>query len=119
MHGRAAHHCSLLLAFACLAFATLLPAAAYAHEGEADGVTHSDTPEELRDTDVQKPVADAWLSPEGSMTLAAAPPMTWCGQARTTDDTADAAYPAATAQFKIVYAYPSDRPNRFAQWANA
>ena len=77
MHGRAAHRCSLLLAFAVVAFATMLPAAASAHEAhEEDGVTHVDTPDDLRETDIQATVADAWLSPEGSMTLAAAPPLT-------------------------------------------
>ena len=36
-------------------------------------------------------------------------PTTWCGTERTTDDTADAAFPQQTQQFKLVYAYASDR----------
>jgi hypothetical protein len=51
-------------------------------------------------------------------TSAAALPVTWCGDERTTDDTANAVHAASVPQFKLVYAYPSDRANRFAQWKN-
>ncbi len=52
-------------------------------------------------------------------TSAAALPVTWCGDERTSDDTADAVHAGSLPQFKLVYAYPSDRANRFAQWKDA
>jgi hypothetical protein len=123
MHGCVARRRTLLLALVAAMLVIAFPGApAWAHEGdvtETGDVTHTDTPTELSDTDIQETVASAWLSPEGAQTIEAAPPMTWCGTARTTDDTANAAYPASDAQFKIIYAYPADRPNRFAQWAGA
>lgn len=46
-----------------------------------------------------------------AMTLAGVLP------AAASDDKANAAYAATAGQFKVIHAYPSDRPNRFAQWA--
>jgi hypothetical protein len=46
-------------------------------------------------------------------------PTTWCGTARASDDTEHAAQPVTKARFKLVYAYASGQPNRFAAWADA
>ena len=54
--------------------------------------------------------------------LAAAParasglPTMWCGSETAADDVADATFAKTQPQFKVVYVYPSDRPDRFAQW---
>jgi hypothetical protein len=42
---------------------------------------------------------------------------TWCGTERTTDDVADAVNPSAPV-IKVIYAYPSDQPDRFATYKN-
>ena len=39
--------------------------------------------------------------------------------ARTTDDTAHATLPASSPHFKLVYAHPADRPDRFDGWRDA
>jgi len=41
-------------------------------------------------------------------------PTTWCGTARTSDDTAHAS--SSGPRFKVVYLYASDQPNRFDQY---
>jgi hypothetical protein len=80
------------------------------------GATHSDSRIELAGTDVGATVsiveAAAGTEDEGL-------PVAWCGAERTTDNTADAAFPQPEQQFKLVYAYASDRPNRFALWKDA
>jgi hypothetical protein len=91
----------------------LLAAPATAHDL---GATHTDSRIELAGTDVGATVstveAAAGTEDEGL-------PVTWCGSERTTDDTANAVFPQQTQQFKLVYAYASDRPNRFALWQDA
>jgi len=99
---------TLLTLLACLA----APAVAAAHLGASD---HSDTPGEL-EVDVAA-VVDAGTP----RTRAAGPaylPTTWCGERRTTDDVAHAAYPVSLPQFRVVYAHAADRPDRFAAWAD-
>ena len=46
-------------------------------------------------------------------------PLTWCGDERTADDLVHARNDPALPQFKLVYAYASDRTNRFAAWKDA
>ena len=88
-----------------------LPAApAAAHDGEGV-ITHADTRAELALVDVA-----------GTAEAAAAPgalPYGWCGDERVTDDTAHAALPPTSARFKLIYAHPADRPDRFAAWRDA
>jgi len=105
------------LLLAVLVLAALAPAApASAHgpgglDGLASLITHRDTRAELAQVDVAATAA-----------AAAAPsalPATWCGDPRTSDDTANAAQPASTPRFKLVYAHPADRPDRFAGWSHA
>jgi hypothetical protein len=91
----------------------LLAATASAHGPDAD---HSDTRVELAGTDIAGTVATveaaAGTEDEGL-------PVTWCGDALTTDDTANAAYDPAAHQLKIVYAHASDTASRFTGWADA
>jgi hypothetical protein len=120
VHGRIAHSRASLLTIAALAFCATLPGAASAHE---TGVDHVDTGAELSDTSIAAELAAAQRAgvTENPFTVAAdtLPTTTWCGDATTVDDTGDATYPASASQFKVIYAYPADRPNRFAQWAPA
>jgi hypothetical protein len=101
------------LVLACLALA-VAPVSAGAHDdvpAEA-AAPHGDTPHEVR-------LDLAAAAAEGSQDAAATSylPTTWCGTAPSAaDDTANAAFATTLPQFRLVYAYPSDRPNRFAQW---
>jgi len=104
----------LLTTVALAALAPAAPAAAHG-PGELDGIgaliTHRDTRAELAQVDVAATAA-----------AAAAPsalPSTWCGDRRTTDDTANAAQHPSAPRFKFVYAHPADRPDRFAGWSHA
>jgi len=100
-----------LLAFSATLVAVALPVApAVAHDGEGV-ITHADTRGELALVDVAR-TAEAAAAPD-------ALPYGWCGDARVSDDTAHAALPPSSARFKLVYAHPADRPDRFAAWADA
>ena len=100
-----------LLVLSATLFAVALPAAPAAAHGVEGAVTHRDTREELSLADVARTAAAAG-APQ-------ALPYGWCGDARVTDDTANAALPATSARFKLVYAHPADRPDRFAAWRDA
>jgi hypothetical protein len=97
-----------LLLVTLLAMLPATPAAAHGVDG---AVTHRDTREELALVDVAATAAAAAV-PD-------ALPYQWCGEARTTDDTAHAALPASSPRFKLVYAHPADRPDRFDGWRDA
>jgi hypothetical protein len=97
-----------LLLVTLLAMLPTAPAAAHGVDG---AITHRDTREELARVDVAATAAAA-AAPD-------ALPYQWCGEARTTDDTAHDALPAGSPRFKLVYAYPADRPDRFDQWRDA
>jgi hypothetical protein len=90
---------------------TLLPAAPAAAHGIEGAITHRDTRDELAFVDVAATAATAAV-PD-------ALPYDWCGEARTTDDTAHDALPASSPRFKLVYAHPADRPDRFDGWRDA
>jgi hypothetical protein len=96
----------LIAVFALLV--TAAPAAAHGIEG---AITHRDTRDELAFVDVAATAAAAAV-PD-------ALPYAWCGDARTTDDTAHATLPASSPRFKLVYAHPADRPDRFDGWRDA
>src|SRR5688500_16252271 len=110
----------LVLLLACCALLAA-PATAGAHAGhphpQASGAlpapAHEDTIQEIN-FDFAGVVEDA--APAMASTAAATLPLTWCGTEKTVDDTANAVHAAALPQFKLVYAYSTDRPNRFAQW---
>jgi hypothetical protein len=74
-------------------------------------LTHADTREELSLVDVAATAAAA-AAPD-------ALPYAWCGDERASDNIANAAQPADSPRFKIVYAHPADRPNRFGGWRDA
>jgi hypothetical protein len=115
----------LLPILAVLTALALAPAAASAHDetvpvAEGDGLAfHSDTGAELPDELVTRPVAQAELLDPAPIALADGTelPESWCGTPRTDDDRVDAVNPTA-ASVKVVYAYASDRPNRFAAVAD-
>jgi hypothetical protein len=46
-------------------------------------------------------------------------PLTWCGDESAVDDVTHAAYGPDQPQFKLVYAYAADAPDRFAAWKDA
>ena len=96
----------MVTVFALLVWAA--PAAAHGLDGV---VTHRDTRAELAFVDVAA-TAQAAAAPD-------ALPYGWCGEARTSDDTAHAALPASSPRFKLVYAHPADRTDRFAEWRDA
>jgi hypothetical protein len=75
-------------------------------------LTHLDTRGQLQDVNLAEVVTTAQDQGDGADGL----PTTWCGDQLTSDNTANAATPAAKAQFKIVYAFAADRPNRFDGW---
>jgi hypothetical protein len=102
--------CLLLLALGA-------PASARAHDGPHGD--HNDTVQELDTVDVVKEVGQARLSAMDVGVAATGLPATWCGSETTTDNTTDAAFDKTLPQFKVIYAYPADRPDRFDQWKDA
>lgn len=100
-----------VFALALLALSTF----ALAQQPPKDRLTHFDTRTQLQDVSLSEVVATAQAAADGADGL----PTTWCGEDRTTDNTANAATPANKAQFKVVYAFAADRPNRFAGWRDA
>src|SRR5690349_557204 len=99
---------------AVFALATLaLPTYAMT-QAAPEKLTHSDTRNRLQDVSLAE-VVQTVQAADGAAGL----PTSWCGEDRTTDNTANAATPANKAQFKVVYAFAADRPNRFAGWRDA
>jgi len=77
-------------------------------------LTHADTRDQLQDVDLADVVSTAEAQSDADGL-----PVKWCGDETGSNNTANAATPASKAQFKVVYAYAADRPDRFAGWANA
>ncbi len=122
----------LTTGLACLLIVgALAPVAASAHGDELDGppppivlgshrvdgkratlIAHSDLTTSLRRRTTLRAAGRVALADAGSAGL----PQTWCGEARGSDDTADATFPGLPT-IKLIYAYPSDRANRFAAFA--
>src|SRR3954469_22067648 len=107
---RVALLCSLLVALGA-------PASARAHNGPHGD--HNDTVQELDTVDVVEEVGQAPLRSMDVGGAAPGLPTSWCGSETTTDDTADATFDKTLPQFKVIYAYPADRPDRFDQWKDA
>ena len=100
---------------AVFALATLaLPTFALTHSAP-EKLTHLDTRGQLQDVNLAEVVATAQAAADDGDGI----PTAWCGEDRTTDNTANAVFPASKAQFKVVYAFAADRPNRFAGWRDA
>ncbi|HEX6022313.1 MAG TPA: hypothetical protein VFZ00_09985 [Solirubrobacter sp.] len=92
------------------ALATLaLPTYALTHQPTR--LTHFDTRGQLQDVNLAEVVSTAQAQGDGADGL----PTAWCG------DELRSNYPDTTAKpaFKVVYAYASDRPNRFTGWMHA
>jgi hypothetical protein len=103
-----------------LVLALGLAPVAGAHDEPGGGeITHRDTPAELAGADITRALARGELTSRSSAALPEYLPATWCGMRRTTEDTADAAFPSTAAQIKVVYAYPSDLPDRSATWSDS
>jgi hypothetical protein len=97
-----------------LALVLAVAASAPAHD-ELPAALHGDTPQE-----VSLDVAAAVENDEQQAATGTALPTTWCGEAAPPpDDTANAVHDQTLPQFKLVYAFPRDRANRFAQWSHA
>ena len=99
----------------------VLTAAAQAHDPARPDVDHVDTIDQLRGVDLARAVAAAQDAAADGPSLAASDPglpTTWCGTARTTDNTVNASVAPELPQFKVVYLHAADRPNRFAAWAD-
>src|SRR5437763_16660211 len=108
---------SLRLPVLAIVAALALPAAAHAAPG-SKGPTHIDTPTEIH-VDLAAAVRDSHLA--GVRTVSPAEtqsylPTTWCGAETTSDDTAQSTLSTGQAYYKLVYAYASDQPDRFAAW---
>jgi len=105
---------SLLVA---LLAALAVPAGAQAAPG-IHAPTHADTPREIH-VDLAAQVRASRLtgvravSPDTTQTYL---PTTWCGPELTVDDTAHTTLAAGQPFYKLVYAYASDQPDRFAAW---
>jgi hypothetical protein len=82
-------------------------------QGDELKLTHGDTRGQLQDVNLAEVVTVAQAQSDGVDSL----PTTWCGN-ETAGDNAPVT-PVAKAQFKVVYAYAADRPNRFAGWKDA
>ena len=78
-----------------------------------DLLTHRDTRTQLQDVSLSEVVATAQAQGDGADGL----PTRWCGNQTTGDN--PPVTPADRAQFKVVYAYAADRPNRFDGWKDA
>ena len=100
----------LLAVPAALLTVALLAVPAAGHDVEG-AITHRDTRQELALADV--------AATAGAANAPAALPYIWCGDERTTDDAVHAALPETSPRFKLVYAHPADRANRFAGWRDA
>lgn len=102
---------ALLIAL-CLVLVSASPALAHGD----DDPEHRDTRDALAPMDLLstvRTVAQSADDEDGGL------PDTWCGTERTTDDSVHNAFLVTQPQFKVVYAYPADRPNHFAQWKDA
>src|SRR3954451_25352483 len=91
-----------------------LPTFATPHP-RGDLLTHRDTRGQLQEVDLGDVVTTAQTQGDGADGL----PTAWCGDETTCDATAHAHTPPSQPQFKVVYAYAADRPDRFAGWKDA
>jgi hypothetical protein len=109
---------TILLLCALLALLGLPAAAAGSPRVGVD----SDPAAALPDTLITGPVAQGELSSMPVVGIdderSGGLPEIWCGVQTTTDDTADEVTPADGPNVKLVYAYASDQPDRFAALAD-
>src|SRR5215468_10588576 len=96
---------AVVFALAALA----LPTFALPHKNP-NLLTHADTRGQLQDVNLADVVSTAEAQSDADGL-----PVKWCGD-ETGGNNADT---TAKAQFKVVYAYAADRPDRFSGWVNA
>ena len=101
---------ALVFSLAALA----LPTFALPHK-DPNLLTHRDTRGQLQEVNLADVVSTAQAQGDGADGL----PVQWCGDETGVNNTANAATPPAKAQFKVVYAYAADRPDRFSGWMHA
>ncbi len=107
---------ALLAGGAILALAALSLPTFAAPDGRSDVAIHRDTRRQLEGAvHLADAVAVAQAQADGPDGL----PLTWCGDELTAESTVNATAPASAAQFKLVYAYAADRPDRFAGFQDA
>src|SRR4051794_19620937 len=107
-----------LPAIGAVAFAlALLALPTFALPHDPGTITHRDTRGQIQEVHLADVVSTAQAQADGSG--ADSLPTSWCGDELVSDDTAHAATPASAPQFKVVYAYAADRPDRFAGWKDA
>jgi hypothetical protein len=94
--------------------ALALPTFGMPHKHDAFLLTHRDTRGQMQDVDLADEV-QAVEAAQGDTSL----PTSWCGDEATANNTANAATPSNKAQFKVVYAFAADRPDRFSGWSSA
>ncbi len=102
-----------------LCFALLALGATPAYAEDLPRGDHNDTMQELESVNVVQEVGQARLKAMDVGVAATGLPTMWCGLETTTDDTVDAAFDKTLPQFKVIYAYPADRGNRFDLWKDA
>ena len=104
--------CALI---ALLAF----PAGAFASSGTATAESHGDPASALPDVLLTRPATEQrWTALNPAIGIdnerSGGLSETWCGAETASDDTVDDVYLDTDQQFKLIYAYPSDQPDRFA-----
>jgi hypothetical protein len=103
---------------AALVAVLVLPAGAHAHGARSKAPTHVDTPSEIP-LNLAAQVRRSRLAGTPAISPATEQsylPTTWCGEERTTDDSADSTLSSGQAYYKLVYAYASDQRDRLADW---
>jgi hypothetical protein len=94
----------------------IAPAASAHDDAQPD---HRDTGAQLAGADINRALAVAGMARTVAPDLPQFLPTTWCGSERTTDNTANAAFPSGAAQIKVVYAHANDQADKFATWRDA
>jgi hypothetical protein len=104
----------LPLASSAVVIAAALALPMFATPDQRPGIViHRDTRSELASVNLAAAVAVAQAQADGPDGL----PATWCGDETTAEGPGSASQTAA--QFKVVYAYAADQPNRFAGFKDA
>jgi hypothetical protein len=100
------------------AAACMAPGSAIAHEGEERIVDSAVVDDERVGVATHADPTPVAAAGRGISPRFAGIPATWCGTARTSDDQVNETGSLDDAKIHLVYAYPSDEPNRFATFAN-
>ena len=89
------------------------------HPGTSNAAPrHADRPADLDVHLVQQVRANAFGAMTAPQVATQVLPTRWCGTERRTDNTTDATLTNNEPHYKLVYAFASDQPDRFALWKN-